>query len=344
MKTNRIIAALLVALVLFTSCQSVSKSQIVPDENGLYTSYVFDTSQDCGKLTARYLALKAVDNESNDKINAGDCTVYVSPDGLVMMIDCSNRNSFDEIDQQLKLMEVTDIDIFVMSHPHADHIGCFPELAANYKIHQVYKNCQEYNSATYRAAMNCIKEMNIPCTILYEGDSFMFGSQVEVQVFNPPLGSGDWANTNVAASNSCSLALKLVYGDSSFWTSGDLYADGELKIVKKYKDAMDSDVMKMDHHGYETSNNKNFIAAISPEVVVAMHESITSQPIGMSYSLRFKALTFYNCQDGAVRVSTSGDGSYDIQCERIREKVFYGDPALDCHYVVSSASEIKIAE
>ncbi|MDD4006399.1 MAG: MBL fold metallo-hydrolase [Sphaerochaetaceae bacterium] len=340
---KRLLLCILAVLVLLTSCQTASKN-IEPDENGLFTSYVFDTSEDSGKLTARYLALKAVYIGSQDKINAGDCTVYTSPEGLVMMVDCSNRNSFDEIDQQLQMMGVTDIDIFVMSHPHADHIGCLAQLARKYPIHQVYKNNQVYDSATYREAMDYILENNIPCTVLYEGDSFMFGEQVKVDVFNPPTGLGEWANQNTASSNNCSLALKLTYGDSSFWTSGDLYMDGELRVVEKYGDAIDSDVMKMNHHGYETSNNKNFIAAISPEVVVGMHESITSQTVAMMYSLKYKALTFYNCQDGAVRVSTPGDGTYDVQCQMLREKTFYGEPAANCHYTISNAADMKAAE
>lgn len=335
MNYRKIFAGLLIVLALFTGCRTTDVSRVA-DADGSYTSTVFDTSRDQGKLTARYLALKDIYNSPEDKINAGDCTVFTSPEGLVMMIDCSNVNSFDEIDAQLRRMNVSQIDIFVMSHPHADHIGCFPALAEKYPIGHVYKNSHEYSSGTYAKVMSSIKEHNIPCTVLNDGDSFKFGNSVEVTVYSPLEGSEERAAMNVGEANNCSLAMKLTYGDSSFWSSGDLYISGEEEVVARHGDEIDSDIMKMNHHGYDTSNGNAFIAAISPKVAVAQHESITSQTVGLRYSLKFGALTFYNCQDGAVSVSTPGDGTYDIQCERIREKTFYGEPAADCHYMIGA--------
>lgn len=120
-----------------------------PDADGTYSSAVFDT-QRRGRLTVRYLALKETYRANDDKVNVGDCAVYTSPEGLVMMVDCSNPASFRRSTRSSMAMGVEKIDIFVMSHPHADHIGSFAELADNYPIGQVYMNSHEYNSGTYR--------------------------------------------------------------------------------------------------------------------------------------------------------------------------------------------------
>ena len=179
-------AALLLALL--TACGSQTPQQVQPDADGTYSSAVFDTQNDAGCLTVRYLALKETYRANDDKVNVGDCAVYTSPEGLVMMVDCSNPASFPEIDAQLKAMGVEKIDIFVMSHPHADHIGSFAELVDNYPIGQVYMNSHEYNSGTYRAAMEAIERNNIPSTVLRDGDSFQFGDQVTVKIYNPDAG------------------------------------------------------------------------------------------------------------------------------------------------------------
>ena len=107
-------AALLLALL--TACGSQTPQQVKPDADGTYSSAVFDTQNDAGCLTVRYLALKETYRANDDKVNVGDCAVYTSPEGLVMMVDCSNPASFPEIDAQLKAMGVEKIDIFVMSH------------------------------------------------------------------------------------------------------------------------------------------------------------------------------------------------------------------------------------
>ena len=95
-------AALLLALL--TACGSQTPQQVQPDADGTYSSAVFDTQNDAGCLTVRYLALKETYRANDDKVNVGDCAVYTSPEGLVMMVDCSNPASFPEIDAQLKAM------------------------------------------------------------------------------------------------------------------------------------------------------------------------------------------------------------------------------------------------
>lgn len=351
MKKNwslRILSAAL-ALALLAGCTTKTApaasdaSEPAPDsstpavsaqpESADYTDQVLDSSNDAGKLTVRYLAMKETCIVNDDKVNVGDCSVYTSPEGKIMMIDCGNPVSFPEIDAYLQAMGVKEIDIFVMSHPHADHIGCFPELAEHYPIHQLYKNEQEYASGSYTQAMAAAEEYDIPVTVLHEGDTFPFGSSVEVTVFGPTEKMEQNITNMVDTTNNGSLALRIAYGDSSFWSAGDTYVPGEQSLVDSYGSAIQSDVIKMNHHGYETSNNKDYIEALSPKVAVSMHESMTSKTVALRHSTR-GIETFYTCMDGTVRVSTTGDGTYDVQTQRIRTIMVCGEPAADGHYVI----------
>ena len=348
------ILALLLAATLLTGCgekrpaaassaaasapaasasDAVSSADSAPEEEADYTDLVLDTSGDAGKLTAHYLAMEENCVLSGDKINVGDCAIYTSPEGLVMMIDCSNPASFPEIDTYLRALGIERIDIFVMSHPHADHIGCFAELADSYPIGQVYKNAHEYESGTYTAAMAAIEEHQIPLTVLHDGDSFMFGNDVEVKVYGPSAKMEEEISKDVNDANNGSLALRMTYGDSSFWSAGDNYMNGEQDIVANYGDAIQSDIVKMNHHGYDTSNSKNYVETLAPKVAVSMHESMTSKTVALRYSTR-GAETFYTCMDGTVRVSTTGDGTYDVQTQYIRSQTVYGEPSGDGHYTI----------
>ena len=67
-------AALLLALL--TACGSSTPQQVQPDADGTYSSAVFDTQNDAGCLTVRYLALKETYRANDDKVNVGDCAVY----------------------------------------------------------------------------------------------------------------------------------------------------------------------------------------------------------------------------------------------------------------------------
>lgn len=107
MRLKRLLAtALLVVCVLFNITTPLYANEISVDKDGTYTSAVFDTSQDAGKLTARYLHTTGSRKTTDDVTYAGDCTVFTSPEGLIMVIDCSNSWNFEEIDIQLQRMGV----------------------------------------------------------------------------------------------------------------------------------------------------------------------------------------------------------------------------------------------
>ena len=298
-----------------------------------YLDKVVDTSNDAGRLTVRYL--KLVENFVYDSqtTNVGDCIIITSPEGLVTMIDCSNQKSFPEIDAYLKAMGIDHIDYFIMSHPHADHVGCFVELAKAYPIGHVYRNQQDYDSGTFQNILSYLNTNNIPQTILHDGDTFKIGEYLNFTVYGPVQEMEDAVTSDVVNTNNGSLAMRMTYGDSSFWFAGDTYVRGELAIVEKYGDAIQSDVIKMNHHGYDTSNHKDYVATLSPKVAISMHESMTSKTVALRHYV-LGAVTLYTCMDGAVCVSTTGDGTYEVQTSLIRENTTCGEPAPDGHYSI----------
>lgn len=304
-----------------------------PETPADYTDLVLDTSEDAGRLTVRYFKLVENFKHDSDITNVGDCTLIVTPDGKTMMIDCSNQNSFPEIDAYLTAMGIDHLDAFVMSHPHADHIGCFVKLASKYPIGHIYRNMQEYHSGSFQNAMAFIEDNNIPMTILHDGDTFMLGEHVQFTVFGPVKELEDAVTADVVNTNNGSLAMRMTYGESSFWFAGDTYVRGELAIVEKYGDAIQSDVIKMNHHGYDTSNHKDYAAALAPKVAVSMHESMTSRTVALRHYV-LGAVTLYTCMDGTVCVSTTGDGTYEVQTQLIRDNDTCGEPAADGHYTV----------
>lgn len=334
MRVKRICIALLCAMMLLlTACGIKEEPNAAELEiaEGNYASKVFDTTDDAGKLTARYLYMTEDTPSANDVITTGDSTVYTSPEGKIMLVDCSNPASGDDVVAQLQRMGVEKIDIFVLSHPHADHIGGFEAIVNAFPVEQIYMTAHEYDSNTYRHMMDLIKEKGIPCTCLEAGSEFQFGEQVSVKCYGPLTEDLEDIAAGFMDANNCSLAMRLTYGESSFWTSGDIYVNKERYLIDTYGDEICSDVMKMNHHGWDTSNCKDFAAHMQPKIAVAMHDSITSRTTAMRYYTA-GALTFYNCVDGAVKVSTPGDGSYSVQSQFIRELNYFGEAAEDGAY------------
>ena len=182
-----------------------------PDAPADLSDAVFDTAQDAGRLTARYLSLTQMYSPAGQEIpiSTGDSTVYTSPEGQVLLVDCGNALGGQEVVDQLRRMDVSQIDVLVLSHPHADHIGGFCTVADAFPIGKVYTNGHEYDSQGYRDVMDKIQELDIPCEILREGDSFSFGSDVLVEVYGPAEGATQQVAAGAQDANDCSIAMRL---------------------------------------------------------------------------------------------------------------------------------------
>lgn len=296
-----------------------------------YFDLVFDTSDDEGKLTARYLYLTQEDETG--EVYPGDCAVYTSPEGLVMLVDCGSKFAAEETVAQLQAMGIEKIDIVVISHPHADHVGGFVTVAEHFEIGQVYTNGHDYETSTYQGAVAKIRELNIPWDTLSDGDSFMFGQEVRVDIYGPTIETVENTTSLIIDANDCSISMRISYGDSSFWSSGDLYTTGEGELVERYGDAIKSDVVKMNHHGKDTSNASKFVKAVQGKIAVAMLNDVSSRTVAMRY-IANGALPLYTAADGAIKISTTGDGTYEVQTQFLRDVPFLSEPPADGYYFV----------
>lgn len=300
---RRKISLLVLVLVLVLSAVTWAEEPVDRYEQ------IFDVSQDAGRLTARFLKLTT---RSDDK--SGDSTILTSPDGKVMVIDGGNPSTFIDVDKALKALGITKIDYLVASHPHVDHVGSFAQLIHAYEIGAVYTSELEYPSSHYRNYMQAIQQTQTPHIILAEGDSFMFGEHVLVEVFHPapgieyyegyPEGSTQFVNNH-------SLLMKLTFGDSSFLFTGDLYSAAEREIAQRYGERLSAGVLKVPHHGEPTSSSKPFREAVGAQVAIMMHDAIGDLRIYRNYT-KAGTDTYITSIDGAVLVSTAGDGEYTV--------------------------------
>lgn len=303
MRRLRRLSALILALVLVLAFTALA------EERADRYDQVFDATQDAGKLTARFLKLTT---RSDDK--SGDSTIITSPDGKVMVVDAGNPSTFLDIDNALKALGITEIDYLVSSHPHVDHVGSFAQLIYAYDVGAVYATEVEYPTSHYHNYMQAIEETSTPLVILAEGDTFMFGEHVLVEIFHPAPGIEyyeGYPDSSTQFINNLSLLMKLTYGDSSFLFAGDLYTAAERDIATRYGEGLKSGVLKVPHHGAGTSSSRPFREAVSARVAVMMSDAIEELRVYRNYS-NAGADTYITSIDGAVMVSTPGDGEYTV--------------------------------
>jgi competence protein ComEC len=127
----------------------------------------------------------------------------------------------------------------------------------------------------------------------------------------------DFPEGSTAFNNENSVVLKFTYIESTLLFPGDLYVSGESSAIEKYRDQIQSDVMKMSHHGDDTSKTPAFIKKVKPMIAVAEFDRLASRSVYNSYR-KNGAEAYITAIDGNIRVIMDGTQNYEVLTEKDR--------------------------
>lgn len=248
-------------------------------------------------------------------IGQGDA-VLVREKQTVILIDTGDIEKRDRLVRLLDAEGIERIDILVITHPHADHLGGFAQLAKRYKIGQIYDCGKPTKTAVYRDYLKTVKEKQIPFTVVKQGDVLTWGESLRFEVYGPPKLSGEYDDLNNA-----SIVGRLVYGDFSLLLTGDCESAGEKAIVKKYKDRLKSTLLKAPHHGSRTSSSSVFLKTVAPQAVLisvgADNEYGHPHEVICKRYAKFGFDVYRTDTDGTITVTSDGR-TYEIEKENVR--------------------------
>jgi competence protein ComEC len=157
------------------------------------------------------------------------------------------------------------IELVILTHPHADHIAGLVDVLQRYKVGRVlYTYFENYESPLYEEWVDLIKEKDIKYTIAQAGQELDLGDGVKIQVLNPqtPLLTGTESDID-----NNGVVLHITMGRASFLLTADIGWETEFELINRRTDLV-STVLKVAHHGSETSSTLSFLAAVAPEVAV----------------------------------------------------------------------------
>ena len=179
-------------------------------------------------------------------------------DGKTMLIDGGNASNSDLIYTFLKDHGVSHLDYIVATHAHEDHVGGLAG-ALNYATADVALcPVTEYNSKAFENFVKYLEKQGLSITVPNHGDSFKLGSAA-VQVVGPIHPSDEPNNT--------SMVLMTTYGETGFLFTGDAERIEEADILEVGY-TLSATVLKVGHHGSDTSTTYPFLREIMPQYAV----------------------------------------------------------------------------
>lgn len=178
-------------------------------------------------------------------------------DGHYMLIDGGNKGDSNLIYTVLKNSGVSYLDIVVGTHAHEDHIGglsgAFNYASAGLTLCPV----AFYDSDAFEDFAKYAIQKGNGITIPSVGDTYSLGSAT-VSILGLNAGSD---------TNDTSIVLKVQYGETSFLFTGDAEREAEQVILNSGVDLF-STVLKVGHHGSDTSTTYPFLREIMPMYAV----------------------------------------------------------------------------
>ncbi|HBK02310.1 MAG TPA: hypothetical protein DDY77_04695 [Clostridiales bacterium] len=234
-------------------------------------------------------------------VNQGDAIIIQFPNNKNMIIDSGDKKSDSKakLKNYIDKLEITKFDYLIATHQDTDHIGGMDVIFKNYEVDYVFRpyvlstnsNASTLpdgfnqgltkeaggtpsNTATYYNFLNYIVEEKCGYEFFNKDSDFAFdikdGENSYKCVFDfltPTANKNEigYKNNN----NNYSPIIMLTYADNKFVFVGDAEKETEKELLDYYKnDNLTVDVLKVGHHGSETSSSKDFLAKIQPKYAV----------------------------------------------------------------------------
>lgn len=178
------------------------------------------------------------------------------------MIDCGPQPGKEErVVNYLKKENVDKINFIVGTHHHDDHMGGMASILDNFSCDTVYMPKFSTDTNWYTKILSRIKKYHVKRLNPKVGDTYYLGD-VSFNVIGQQAAKEAKDNTN-----NMSTVIKVTYGNMDIIMTGDAEKDLEKKIIESGIN-LDAEVLKLGHHGSDTSTSDKFLDAINPKYAI----------------------------------------------------------------------------
>lgn len=224
-------------------------------------------------------------------VDQGDSIFIELPNNETMLIDAAESYQSENIINYLKNLNYQKIDYVIGTHPHTDHIGGLKNIINTFEIGKIYMPKVVSTTKTYESLLMAIKDKNLKINTAKAGTSIIDTDALKINILAPN-------NSTYTELNNYSVVTKITYGTTKFLFMGD----SEKLIENEIKENVTADVIKIGHHGSNTSSSIDFIKKVNAKY------GIISVGLNNKYNLP-KEETITNWENSGTKIyltSTNG--------------------------------------
>lgn len=244
-------------------------------------------------------------------VGQGD-SILIHSNGYSALIDTGPVESSVELSRSLRESNIETVDVLILSHLHLDHSGGVPQIFEDFYVENIIlPELSSFSDGIYSAEL-AINEVTRSKGKVYkasEGMNFKLGD-FDITVVD--------VYPNFVNENNQSVIIKAEIDGKIFLFTGDAEKETENKLVAKNKD-INCDVLKVAHHGSNTSTTKDFLEKCSPDfgVISVGKDNTYNHPHRSTLEQLKKAnVKIYRTDKQGDITFYIKNGKFDIKTER----------------------------
>ncbi|MFB3225089.1 ComEC/Rec2 family competence protein [Exiguobacterium sp. PHA03] len=235
-------------------------------------------------------------------VGQGDSTFIRTKEDAIL-IDGGNNGKGEDVVRYLQKLGIKRLTAVIATHPDADHIGGLDTVLDAFPVDSVYAPRVTHTTETYRDFLLAVKREGVTIKSVKAG--LEIPSEAARFTFLAPLTDG------TQDLNSWSAVLRVEHGQDRFLFMGDAPIRTEQQLLESNTDVR-ADVLKLGHHGADTSSSLPFLQAVSPKraLISAGKDNAYRHPRpSVLQELKAERITIDRTdQSGTIQYISTGDG------------------------------------
>jgi len=200
-------------------------------------------------------------------VGQGDGFILRTAAGVTVVVDAGTGAGGKAIANFLRRQQITAIDLLVLTHPHADHIGGVPHILKAATVAGAWVSGYAGTTRTQAKVLEEFEKRSVPVTAVRRGNKATLDGEVELTVLAPedPL-----IQNSRSDANANSVVLWMKHGEIDFLLTGDAESETETRIldVLRGRPPPDFEVLKVAHHGSRHASSNAFLARVHPQIAL----------------------------------------------------------------------------
>lgn len=190
--------------------------------------------------------------------------MIITPENQKILIDTGPIGKINQKFKKYFPFFDKEIDLFILTHPDSDHIGGIFDILKNYEIKRMILSQNTQNKTAFNNLLQITQQQNIPTLFANQNTDLRINQNLNIDFIYP------FTQSTLTEQNSFgnpSLVFKIIYGQTSFFFSGDAEKEEE-NLITLTSQNLKADIYQAGHHGSKSSSSLSFLQAIQPKITI----------------------------------------------------------------------------